>query len=81
MGGITIVNNTADDIYVSVTQTGKDFGKGGSEDWYTLKADGGTDTWGSRNEWQAIRYTKSQDPGAKVETILGVPGKTVIIYY
>ncbi len=80
MGGISIVNNTSRDIYVSVTQTGGDFGRGGSEDWYTLEANGGTDTWGSRNEWQVIRFTRSQIPGAPVETILGVPGKTVNIY-
>jgi len=79
MFGITIVNNIYEDIYVSVTQTGGDFGRGGSEDWYTLTANGGTDTWGSRNELQVIRYTRSQKPGAEVKTILGVPGKTVYI--
>ncbi|KIL71065.1 hypothetical protein M378DRAFT_156013 [Amanita muscaria Koide BX008] len=80
MGGISIVNNTSHDIYVSVTQTGGDFGGAGSEKWFTLKADGGTDTWGSRNDWQVIRFTRSQKPGVLVETILGIPGKTVNIY-
>jgi hypothetical protein len=78
MGGITIVNNSAHDIHVSVAQTGGDFGKGGSEDWYSLRANGGTDTWG-RKEWQVIRFTRSQSAGAVVETILGVPGKVVNI--
>jgi len=79
MGDITIINNTSVDIYVSVTATGGDAGRGGSEKWFTLKADGGSDTWGSREEKQVIRFTRSQTPGAPVESILGVPGRTVVI--
>ncbi|KAH8812222.1 hypothetical protein F5884DRAFT_305517 [Xylogone sp. PMI_703] len=79
MGNITVINNTSVDIYVSVTATGGDFGKGGLENWFTLKANGGMDTWG-RDENQVIRFTKSLTPGAIVETVLGVPDKTVYIY-
>ncbi|KAJ4469547.1 hypothetical protein J3R30DRAFT_3235188, partial [Lentinula aciculospora] len=76
---LTITNNTSEDIYVSVTATGSDFQKGGSEDWYTLKA-GKSDTWGSRGSWQVIRFTRSQTPGVLVETILGKSGSSVNIY-
>ncbi|KAI1456573.1 hypothetical protein F4805DRAFT_458573 [Annulohypoxylon moriforme] len=78
--GITIINNTSEDINVSVTATGSDFGKGGSEDWFVLRANGGKDTWGSRNQKQVIRFTRSLTPGVLVETILGVPNNTVNIY-
>ncbi|KAH7874428.1 hypothetical protein F5879DRAFT_954845 [Lentinula edodes] len=80
MSTLRVTNNTAQDIYVSVTATGGDFDKGGNENWFTLKANGGSDTWGSRTQWQVIRFTRSQTPGALVETILGVPGSTVNIY-
>lgn len=78
--GITIVNNNSQDIYVSVTATGSDSGKGGSETWYTLKANGGSDTWNYRSEKQVIRFVRSLTPGTTVETILGVPDKTANIY-
>jgi hypothetical protein len=54
--------------------------KGGSEDWFTIKANGESDTWGSRNKMQVIRFTRSLTPGVLVETVLGVPGNTVNIY-
>ena len=79
MSGITIVNNSTVDIYVSVTTTGGDSGKGGSEKWYTLKANGGKDTWNYRSENQLIRFTRSSSTGVSVETVLGVPGSTVNI--
>ncbi|KAJ7587716.1 hypothetical protein C8J56DRAFT_827730 [Mycena floridula] len=76
---ITVKNNTSVDISVSVTATGPDFAKGGHEDWYTLKANGGSDSWGSRTANQMIRFTRSTNPGAAVEAVLGVPGKTTTI--
>jgi hypothetical protein len=79
MGVIVIVNNSSENIHVSVTATGGDFGKGGSESWYTLEANGGRDTWGYRSERQVIRFTRSLTPGATVETILGVPNTAVYI--
>ncbi|KAJ7599833.1 hypothetical protein C8J56DRAFT_908953 [Mycena floridula] len=78
MGTITVVNNTSAEIYVSVTATGDDFGKGGGEGWYTVAAKQ-SDIWGSRNHWQVVRFTRSQTPGAVVESVLGIPGKSVII--
>ncbi|KAI0118587.1 hypothetical protein F4776DRAFT_666018 [Hypoxylon sp. NC0597] len=80
MSDIKVANNTSVDIYVSVTASGGDYGKGGSESWYTLKANGGSSTWGSRKENQVVSFTRSQNPGATVESVLGVPGKTVPIY-
>ncbi|KAJ3934084.1 MAG: hypothetical protein NXY57DRAFT_995797 [Lentinula lateritia] len=80
MSAIRVTNNTAENIYVSVTATGGDFNKGGSEDWVTLKANGEGANWGSRTQWQVIRFTRSQTPGTLVETILGVPGSNVNIY-
>ncbi|KAF2834885.1 hypothetical protein M501DRAFT_943191, partial [Patellaria atrata CBS 101060] len=53
---------------------------GGDENWHTIKADGGSDTFDNRKEKQAVRFTRSETPGVLVETILGVPGKTVEIY-
>ncbi len=79
MGVITVVNNTSADIHVSVTATGGDFGKGGSEAWYTLEANGGRDTWGQRDEMQVVRFARSLDPGAVVESILGIPDSAVFI--
>lgn len=79
MGGITVVNDSKDDIQVSVTATGGDFAKGGNEGWYTLEGRGGRDTWGSRDSWQVVRFVRSQDPGATVESVLGVPNTTVTI--
>lgn len=78
--GITVINNSSENIFVSVTATGNDSGKGGSERWYTLEANGGSDAWGSRNEWQIVRFTRSSTPGALVETVLGVPGSTTNIF-
>lgn len=77
---ITVTNNTSTDIYVSVTTSGIDVGTGGSDGWFTLKANGGTDTWNHRDSWQVIRFTRSKTPGVLVETILGVPGTTTNIY-
>ncbi|KAI1173612.1 hypothetical protein F4777DRAFT_556971 [Nemania sp. FL0916] len=80
MAGIKVVNNSTADIYVSVTATGNDSGKGGSETWYTVKANGGSDTWNYRNENQVVRFTRTQTPGTTVESVLGVPGSTTNIY-
>jgi hypothetical protein len=80
MSGITVVNNSTADIYVSVTYDGKDFQKGGSEDWYTLKANGGKDTWNYRGQNQVARVVRSQTAGTTVESFLAVPGQTVNIY-
>lgn len=77
MGIITVVNKSSTEISVSVTATGSDFGQGRSEDWFKLEANGGTNTWGDRNEKQLIRFTRSETPGALVETVLGVPDNTV----
>ena len=79
MGVITVINNTSEEISVSVTKYGYDADEGGSTSWYTLMANGGTKTWG-RGEQQVIQFTRSQTPGALVETIIGVPGKTANIY-
>ena len=79
MGVITVVNNSSVDIHVSVTATGGDFKKGGAEEWFTLKARGGSDSWG-RSEKQVVRFVRSLTPGVLVETILGVPDQTVNIY-
>lgn len=80
MGTITVINNSSTDIFVSVTATGSDFAQGGSEDWIKLTADGGTDTWGDRNEKQVVRFARGETPGVLVEAVLGVPGATVNIY-
>lgn len=77
MGVITIVNKSAQDIQVKVASDSSDRGKG-SEKWYTLKANGGKDTW-TRIENQVIYFFYTLEPGTPVETILGLPGKTVEI--
>lgn len=74
MSSVTVANNTAMEIYVSITATGGDAGKGGSEKWYTLHPDGGTDTWNHRKEWQVMRLARSKSAGALVETVLAIPG-------
>ncbi|KAI9650114.1 hypothetical protein NHQ30_000127 [Ciborinia camelliae] len=79
MGGITVVNNSTADIYVSVTYDGNDFQKGGSESWYTVKANGGKDSWGYRDSNQIVRVARSQTPGTAVESYLAVPDKTLSI--
>jgi hypothetical protein len=81
LGEIEVTNGFSKEIYVSVTSTGGDLNQGGSEDWQTIKANGGSATFGNRNEKrQVIRFTRSESPGEKVETLLGVPGKTTIIF-
>ncbi|PQE27659.1 hypothetical protein CJF30_00008003 [Rutstroemia sp. NJR-2017a BBW] len=80
MGEIKVVNNSFGDIYVSVTATGGDFGKGGSENWYTIVPNGGSETFGNRNEKQVVRIARSERPGGNVETLLGVPGETTYIF-
>ncbi|PQE32010.1 hypothetical protein CJF32_00001597 [Rutstroemia sp. NJR-2017a WRK4] len=80
MSGYTIVNNSTADIYVSVTYDGKDHQKGGSEDWYILKANGGTDTWKYRTQHQVARVVRSQTAGTTVESFLAVPGKTWLLF-
>lgn len=75
MGVITVVNNTSEVIYVSVTTVDD----GEQESFYALSANGGSDTW-SRSNWQTIRFIRSKTPGVLVETILGVPDQTVNIY-
>ena len=77
---IKVINNSKVEIQVSVTARGGDQDKGGSEQWYTLAANGGTDTWKSRKEKQVVRFVKSVNAGASVEVVLGVPGETVQIY-
>ncbi|MCJ1465722.1 hypothetical protein MMC07_004341 [Pseudocyphellaria aurata] len=79
MGEITIINHSSADIYVSVTARGGDAGQGGDEGWFPLNANGGSDIWASRTEKQVISFTRGQDPGISVETILGVPDTTVHI--
>ncbi|KIK70164.1 hypothetical protein GYMLUDRAFT_213303 [Collybiopsis luxurians FD-317 M1] len=79
MAGITVTNNSSGDIQVSVTATGGDFQKGGSETWYTIKA-GASDTWNYRDQWQIVRFTRSNNAGATVESVIGIPGKTANIY-
>ncbi|PQE26054.1 hypothetical protein CJF30_00000781 [Rutstroemia sp. NJR-2017a BBW] len=68
------------DIHVSVTTDGGDFQKGGGTGWYLLKANGEKDTWGSRATNQIVRFVRSKNPGATVESVFGVPGQTVNIY-
>ncbi|KAM0129664.1 hypothetical protein ACHAPC_006653 [Botrytis cinerea] len=77
---ITVTNNSTTDVSVSVTYDGNDFQKGGSEQWYTLKANGGSDTWNYRAGNQIARVARSQKGGAPVESYLAVPGQTVNIY-
>ena len=76
---IKVVNNTPKDITVSITATGGDFGKGGSETWYTLTANGGSDTWNYRTQTQIVRFARGTYAGFPVESVLGVPGATVTI--
>lgn len=80
MGGITIVNNSKVEINVSVTASGGDRDRGGSEKWYPLAANGGKDTWNYRDEKQIVRYVKSVNAGAPVGVVLGIPGETVQLY-
>ena len=75
MGGIKIVNLSQETIHVSVTTNGD----GGHDDWYIVNADGGSDTW-NRNKNQVVRFTRSLDPGAPVESVLGVPDGVVNIH-
>lgn len=79
MSGITVTNNTAMEIYVSITATGGDAGKGGFEKWYALHPDGGSDTWNHRKEWQVMRLTRSKSAGAPVETFLAIPGVNIYV--
>lgn len=79
MGAITVKNNTGVLIYVSVTATGSDFSQGGNEDWFTVQPNGGSEVWNYRTQRQVVRFIKSDSPGSSVESVLGVPGKTVNI--
>jgi len=76
---IKVVNNTPKDITVSITTTGSDSGKGGSESWYTISSNGGSDTWNYRTQHQIVRFARGTDAGFPVESVLGVPGATVTI--
>lgn len=78
MTGITVLNATNGDIFVSVAKDGGDSKGAGSVSWYPLKAHGGYSTW-SRTDTQVISYTRSQDAGAQVYTVLGVPGQSANI--
>ncbi|KAM3155456.1 hypothetical protein ABEW05_004085 [Botrytis cinerea] len=78
--GITVTNKSTTDISVSVTYDGTDFQKGGSEQWFTLKANGGSDTWNYRAGNQIARVARSQTSGTPVESYLAVPGQTINIY-
>ncbi|CCD50639.1 ekdA [Botrytis cinerea T4] len=78
--GITVTNKSTTDIFVSVTYDGTDFQKGGSEQWFTLKANGGSDTWNYRAGNQIARVARSQTSGTPVESYLAVPGQTINIY-
>ncbi|KAK9438705.1 uncharacterized protein VB005_06852 [Metarhizium brunneum] len=77
MSGITVVNNTAKEIYVCVTAMRSDSGQG-SEAWYVLNGHGGKDTW-ARTQMQIVNFVRSKTPGILVETVLGVPGETTRI--
>ncbi|TEY42027.1 hypothetical protein BOTCAL_0400g00030 [Botryotinia calthae] len=77
---ITVTNNSTTDVSVSVTYDGNDFQKGGSEQWYTLKANGGSDTWNYRAGNQIARVARSQNGATRVESYLAVPGQTINIY-
>ncbi|KAF7853813.1 uncharacterized protein EAF02_011803 [Botrytis sinoallii] len=76
---ITVTNNSTSDVSVSVTYHGNDFQKGGSELWYNLKANGGSDTWNYRSDNQIVRVARSQNAGTGIESFLAVPGKTIYI--
>jgi hypothetical protein len=80
MSTITVQNNTSVTIWVSITATGADTGNGGDENWFTVQPNGGSETWGERSTPQIVRYVKSYNAGAVVESVLGVPGDTVSIY-
>lgn len=75
MGLITIVNTLDKDIQVKVSRGG---GDGGYDNWYTLQANGGRDSW-TRNGNQVISFIRSLEPGTLVENILGVVGATTTI--
>ncbi|KAK8925441.1 hypothetical protein VCV18_005870 [Metarhizium anisopliae] len=77
MSGITVVNNTTEEIYVCVSSMGSDNGQG-SEEWYVINGYGGSSTW-SRTQLQIVNYVRSKTPGIRVETALGVPGETTRI--
>ena len=72
MGTITVVNNTAG--WISVTISDKDSWAA----WYTLAPNGGTDSW-SRSNNEVVFIAKSTDPGSSVETRLGVPDSTMYV--
>lgn len=78
MGAITIVNKSAHDIQVKVAKQGGDKDRDVSDRWYTLKANGGKDSW-NRNENQLVFFVRSLGAGTFVETVLGVVGATVEI--
>lgn len=79
MSPITVINNAAEKIYVSITVSTEDNGGTESDEWRDLDAHGGSNTWG-RTSKQVIRFTRSLTPGVLVETVLGVPDTTVNIY-
>ena len=78
MSHITVINNSADEIHVSITLNNEKPDVNISDEWRDIPANGGSNTW-KREHLQVIRYTRSLTPGAKVETILGVPDSTVPI--
>lgn len=80
MSTITVINHSTVELKVRVTAAGSDSGAGGSENWFSLKANGGTDSWGSRKQPQIVYYVKSENAGSVVYSVYGVPGQTVHIY-
>lgn len=73
---ITVINNSSGTIYVSVTALGST----GNENWWPIAASGGQATWTNRSWNQVVRFTRSTNPGARIETVLGIPGQAVNIY-
>ncbi|KAJ3562340.1 hypothetical protein NPX13_g8600 [Xylaria arbuscula] len=81
MGDIVVINHSTVEIKVRVTAAGSGDDKGyGSENWYSLEANGGTDTWSYREQPQIVFYVKSDSPGSVVSSVFGVPGQTVDLY-
>lgn len=74
---ITVVNNSSKDIYVNVFASGDD-DKYGYKEWYLCEANGGTISW-ARDHRQAVFVAREDSTGSPIETLLGRPGKSIII--
>ncbi|KAF5377424.1 hypothetical protein D9757_009730 [Collybiopsis confluens] len=77
---ITVTNHSNTKVWVSVTMLGSDRDQGGSEGFFALNANGGSDTWNYRKNWQVAYITRADNAGAELETKVAIPGQTIHVY-